>query len=228
MITRSRAKKQFETGIHTLPKEVLINLLMFLEPSEIRLICQSDNPKIREICASPVFRQAYAQKYPKKLLRGRVDVTGQGKSSFEITGRHDDTIYVRRKSDGEIRSIKFTPRRQIFPSTFVPEVAQFDTNALRFNNPMQIILYKDDDGKFKMEIGRENIYGVNTKEEDETFRRTYNQEVKEFLQSIERENWWSPTIQFRSNEASELAMIEFYNQVNDLTIEMGLEPLVLE
>lgn len=56
MITRSKAKRareeevqrlqnEMEQNIESLPKEVIMNLLLFLEPSEVRLICSSDNPK---------------------------------------------------------------------------------------------------------------------------------------------------------------------------------------
>ena len=130
--------------------------------------------------------------------------------------------------DRKLQSIEFIPYKQIYPSTVIADAFRFNTMTLRHNNPMQIVLYKDDDGKFVMEIGRENMYGITTKDEDAQFRNNYNQEVKEFLQSIERETWYSPNIQFRNNQVSEKTMMEFLNQVNDIAVEQGFDPIVLE
>ena len=52
--------------MQNLPKEALFNLLLQIEPKEIKIVCLSRNSKVREICNSEYFQEAYNNKYPKK------------------------------------------------------------------------------------------------------------------------------------------------------------------
>jgi len=50
--------------IESLPKEVLFNLLLQVEPNEIGIVCRgAKNPKIRKICESEHFKNIYSEKY---------------------------------------------------------------------------------------------------------------------------------------------------------------------
>ena len=93
---------------------------------------------------------------------------------------------------------------------------------LIMNKTIQIIITEDEDGKFRMTIGRDNIYGIFNKKDAESFSKNYNQEVKEFLESIEREKWWNSNIQFRENYATDKAMKEFYDDVINIMKRMNL------
>ena len=61
--------------IHHLPKEALFTLLLQVEPTEIKTVCFSKNKKVREICNSEYFREAYKQKYRKVDFIYRKDLT---------------------------------------------------------------------------------------------------------------------------------------------------------
>jgi len=50
-------------NVSELPKPVLFNLLLQIEPEEIITVCKSKNPKIREICYLPRFMKEYENKY---------------------------------------------------------------------------------------------------------------------------------------------------------------------
>ena len=61
--------------IQNLPKEAIFSLLLQIEPEEIKTVCFSKNPKVREICNSLYFRQAHQNKYRKVDLSKRRDLT---------------------------------------------------------------------------------------------------------------------------------------------------------
>ena len=52
MNTRSKTKLQLQQDIKLLPKEALFQLLLQVEPREIKIVCYSKNPRVREICSS--------------------------------------------------------------------------------------------------------------------------------------------------------------------------------
>ena len=57
-------------NISDLPKPALFNLLLQIEPSEIRIVCNSENSKVREICYLPRFIEEYKNKYGEGKLSG--------------------------------------------------------------------------------------------------------------------------------------------------------------
>ena len=229
MITRSKSKKEKlekeklenKLDITNLPKEALFNLLLQVEPNEIKIVCLSKNPRVREICNSALFKKAYKEKYPKKLMgdrkfanfgRGFIEIIDEKKLNIIRISYNEDTE--------ELDYIEFIPSRQIYPSTVMPKNVIFSDLQLTRYNPMFMIIDEGEDGKFRMTIGRYNIYGLSAVKDAERFTENYNQEVKEFLQSIEREKWWNPNIQFRENYATDKAMKEFYNEVMDILRDM--------
>jgi len=220
--SKTRLKKEEEEkkiDINNLPKEALFQLLLQVEPKEIKIVCHSKNPRVRQICSSGLFQEAYKKKYPKKLLD--FFFTNMGRDNIEMIGKNKDIIRVVYNPETQkLKYIEFRPHNQIFPSTTIPENRSMINLHLEFrnNNPIQIVLFEDD-GEMKMTIGRDDIGEISTKKDEEKFRENYNQEVKEFLQSIERENWWNPNIQYQKNEVSKQSMNEFYNQVLNLMRE---------
>ena len=46
-----------------MPKEVIFQLLLNMPPDEVRMLCRSQNPKVRDICTSNYFRTEYRKKY---------------------------------------------------------------------------------------------------------------------------------------------------------------------
>ena len=54
--------------LNNLPKEALFSLFLQIEPEEIKTICLSKNPKIRQVCNSLYFQETYNKKYPKFKL----------------------------------------------------------------------------------------------------------------------------------------------------------------
>ncbi len=61
--------------ITAFPKEVLFNLLLMIEPHEIKTVCQSKNSRVRAICSSDLFQKAYKIKHFKKLMQGKISVS---------------------------------------------------------------------------------------------------------------------------------------------------------
>ena len=55
--------------LNNLPKEALFSLFLQIEPEEIKTICLSKNPKIRQVCNSSYFQEVYDKKYPKKRFK---------------------------------------------------------------------------------------------------------------------------------------------------------------
>jgi len=59
--------------ISKLPKPALFNLLLQIEPIEIRIVCNSKNPKVREICQLPRFMEEYKNKHKDEGFLFRFD-----------------------------------------------------------------------------------------------------------------------------------------------------------
>lgn len=225
MLTRSQSKKLID--INNLPKEALFDLLLQVEPREIKIVCYSKNPRVRQICNSGLFKKAYKEKYPKKLI-GDQSFANFGKGFIEIVDEKKlNVIRISYDEDSkELNYIDFIPHRQVYPSTMIPEELGY-VNLDRYlleKSPMTISIYENEDGsKYIMDVGRNNGYSFTVKQ-DEQFRKNYNQEVKEFLESIEREKWWNPNIQFgfMENLATEKSMKEFYEEVINIMKDMNL------
>ena len=54
--------------LNNLPKEVLFTLFLHIKRKEFQTICLSKNSKIRQVCDSAYFQEAYKQKYPRFKL----------------------------------------------------------------------------------------------------------------------------------------------------------------
>ncbi len=147
---KTRSQRANKMDITSLPKEVLFNLLLMIEPHEIGTVCQSKNVRVRAICSSQLFQEAYKKKYPRKLMTGNISVS------------KDDNIYTFIDEKGNemkislanknIALMEYTPFRQIYPSTYVKSSSEFanfilDEATLRTKNPLSIYIRKFD-GKY--------------------------------------------------------------------------------
>ena len=209
--------------ITALPKEVLFNLLLIVEPHEIDIVCRSKNSRVRAICSSRMFQQAYKLKYPRKLMIGKISVNKSG--DFYIFTDEKENEIVMEHENGKIDSIEYTPFRQIYPSTYVKSISELsdffiDEDSLRMNNPLLVSMrrYKNN---YSLRIGREGLYGVRMNADEKIFLDSYNSEVKEFLDYVERPNWYSPDIKYGSL-ASEKSMKEFNNEIIDILKEVKI------
>ncbi len=201
--------------IKYLPKEALFNLLLQVEPREIKIVCGSLNRKVREICQSDLFKEAYKKKYPKKLLGKIIDAYKDSVKTIYYDEK-GNSIEINHTSD----FIIYTPYKQIYPSTYIKNYTE---DELRKINPITIFKYTDG----KVYIGRDSMTEVITNEDEELFLNSYNKEVKEFLEYIEREKWWNPNINFDDNQVNNEIKYEFLNEVTDL-IDLYYDGVALE
>ena len=192
MITRSKAKaekirldEEKSSYISKLPKEVIFTLLLQLELDELRVVCFSKNPKIREICTSEIFQKAYIEKFPKKLIHDPVTIAINPTNPyyFEIMQNKPLVILEVFAKPNKINTMTYRP---------------YDKNFM--------IVFYERDGRNYIRIEPKFNY----------VPENYNQEVKEFLHSIERGEWWSPDIQDEKSLLTEKATMEFYNQAIDI------------
>ena len=193
--------------IKYLPKEALFNLLLQLEPREMKIVCGSLNRKVREICKGDLFKKAYHDKYD--LLKGKF-IKEYGENEVILTDELGNKIQIfYGETDTDIQAIEFTPFKQIYPSTFRKNYNEYE---LRKSNPLTIVMSADN----KLYIGRDFMSEVLTIEDENRFLNNYNKEVKEFLQYINREYWWKPDINFGDNIICERHREEFKKEVIDL------------
>ena len=61
MATRNEDSNKIDIG--ALIKEEIFQLLLQLEPNEIRIVCFSKNKRVREVCTSKYFRDTYKEKH---------------------------------------------------------------------------------------------------------------------------------------------------------------------
>lgn len=190
--------------ISKLPKPALFNLILQVKPEEIKYVCKSNNPRVREICRSKLFQEAYKKKHPKKLMGKIVDVYKDG-----IKIIYEDAMgnTIENYNNGEM--FIYTPFKQIYPSTYRKN---FTETELRMNNPITLFKYNDEN----LYVGRDQMHEIFTTEDEEKFLESYNKEVKEFLEYIERESWWNPDIQFGDNQLSEKIKKEFMTEVEKI------------
>lgn len=214
--------------IGKLDKEALFNLLLMVEPDEIKIVCHSKNPRVRIICSSPLFQEAYKKKYPRKLMIGKIthsykDFMDGGLYVFidEKGNQIKINTKIRSTQGGDIhrvRRITYQPFKQMYPSTFKltgrgEETIELTEEELRYANPITIDLYKTKEG-YEMTIGRDLLYSVFTHKNEEDFLKRYPLEVKEFLEYLERERWWNDDIiNPEQNFASKKAILEFTREV---------------
>jgi len=193
--------------IKYLPKEALFNLLLQLEPREMKIVCGSLNRKVREICKGDLFKKAYHDKYD--LLKGKINKE-YGENEIILTDALGNKIQIfYDETDADIQTIEFTPFKQIYPSTFRKNYNEYE---LRKSNPLTMVMSADN----KLYIGRDFMSEVFTIEDENRFLNNYNKEVKEFLQYINREYWWKPDINFSDNIICERHREEFLKEVTDL------------
>jgi len=197
--------------ISKLPKPALFNLIMQLEPREMKIVCGSKNHRVREICESNLFRKAYSQKYD--LLKQPIEIEEDrimGSKKLNLTDVEGNVLEVLYKNDGKtIYGITYTPFKQIYASTFRKN---FTEDELRRSNPLAINYNAD----YDLYIGRSKVHEVFTEEEEKRFLDSFNKEVKEFLEYIGRESWWNPNIQFGDDKVNENIAKEFLDEVQDL------------
>ena len=96
--------------ITKLPKEVLFDLLLMVEPHEIGTVCRSKNSRVRAICSSKLFQQAYKKKYPRKLMTGKISVSVK-MTYYTFKDEKGNQIII-----GD-NIIQYIPKKQIYPST---------------------------------------------------------------------------------------------------------------
>ena len=201
--------------IKYLPKEALFNLLLQLEPREMKIVCGSLNRKVREICQSDLFKKAYSYKY--YLLKGKIEIDEDkfnGLKRLILKDEIGNKLDILYKNDGKtISAITYEPFKQLYASTYKKNLTE---DEIRLFNPIKIDYDEYDDGEYNLHIGREDLKGIFTVKGSEIFLNNYNKEVKEFLQYIDRESWWNPDIQFHDNEVSESIREEFLKEVTDL------------
>ena len=59
-----RLSKEFYYIAEKMPKNVIFELLLQMNPEDIRFLCSSQNSKIRNICQSSYFKNSYIEKWP--------------------------------------------------------------------------------------------------------------------------------------------------------------------
>jgi hypothetical protein len=229
---RTRTKVANKIDIKTLPKEILFELLLKIEPHEISIVCRSKNSSIRAICSSKLFQETYKKKYPKKLMIGKIKhVYDYQKHTYIFTDETGNKIKILYEND-VIEGIEYIPFKQVYPSTYIKSEKDFvlTEDMLRERNPLIIDFYNNDDGEYVIEFGRrEPPYGIFTRKDDENFIASFNPEIKEFLLSIEKPNWYDEKYKQRNAFGSNIVKKEFYNEiVNTLnTVWQIINPLNL-
>ena len=208
---RTRSQKANKMDITSLPKEVLFNLLLMVEPHEIGTVCQSKNVRVRAICSSQLFQEAYKKKYPRKLMTGNISVS-KDDNIYTFTDEKDNEIKIS-MANKNIALMEYTP----FKQTYVKSSSEFanfilDEPTLRTQNRLSIYIKKFD-GKYNFFINRETIYGVYTVEDDKRFQDSRGLEVQEFLEYIERPNWYSENFKKSFGVGDIKAMKEFNDEV---------------
>lgn len=186
--------------INNFPVPALLNLLLQIEPREIKILCNSKNRKVRKICSSVLFKKAYSEKYD--LLKGEIKF--ENNILKDEIGNEIQFKLIKKA----VNNITYTPFRQIYPSTFIKNYSE---DELRNHNPITISYLEGN-----LYIGRDRMSEVLTVEDEQNFINGYNKEVKEFLQYIRRESWWNPEIEFGNNQIYQKHGKEFKDEVIDL------------
>ena len=212
-------------NINSFPKEVLFNLLLMVEPYEIGTVCQSKNTRVRTICSSQLFQEAYKKKYPRKLMTGNISVS-KHRDNYTFTDGKGNQIFI-----GKFRT-EYIPARQIYPSTYrksSSELANFilDEQTLKRENPISINIEKEDIGNansgYEIYIGRETLYGTRTPEDERRMLASYDQEVREFLTHLERPQWYNDKIKYFANpQVDERLMKEFNDEIIDVLKDVNI------
>ena len=128
--------------IHELPKEALFTLFLQIEPEEIKTVCFSRNKKVREICNSNYFQQAYGQKYRKVDFSGRKDLT---KNDFKsLIGSYSINLSYTNVTDEDLKYLSNAPKLFILTLTYtnvtdeglkyLPSIPNLSTLNLSYTN----------------------------------------------------------------------------------------------
>jgi len=201
--------------ITLLPKEVLFNLLLQVQPNEIGVVCTSKNSNVRTICKSKLFQDEYKKKFPKKLLTGKIkkDYDYENRT-YIFTDENGNRIKIYLDRHGETDVIEYIPYKQQYPSTYIrsDNGMVLSENILRSENPF-IIRIAAENGNLGLYIGRDRVYGVFTNNDDERYQNSYRNEIKEFLKRLEKPNWWDEKYQFNKSFGTEEVRKDFYFEV---------------
>ncbi len=199
-----------------LPKEVLFDLLLKVEPHEIDIVCRSKNSRVRAICSSKLFQEAYKLKYPRKLMTGEISVSKQFHEIYIFTDEKGNKITIERGSG----VIQYIPAKQIYPSTY--KLSDFIFNQ---ENPIMIHIERDTVSfKYEMKIGREHLYRTANLENENRIIDAFNQEVREFLTYIERTNWYDEKTNYLDIWQTDNKLIkEFYDDIVDALKDVKIE-----
>ncbi len=202
--------------ITKLPKEVLFDLLLMVKPDEIDIVCRSKNSRVRAICSSKLFQETYKKKYPKKLMTGKISVS-ESNDTYTFKDKNENKIRIL-SVDGIITWIEYIPNRQMYPSTYVKSSKctkpHIDERTLRRENPLAIRIKKYFHG-YDFFINREYIYGALTFTDEKNFSNSRGPEVREFLEYIEKPNWYSENFK-KSGKGDFKSLKEFNDEIVDV------------
>ena len=172
-------KKKFgKIDVPSLPKEVIFQLLLQLEPHEIKEVCFSKNYKVRKVCNSGIFQEAYKNKH-YGLLKGKIYSKYDLKTGdIFLKDEEGNTLEIKfDPNDKKMTDIKYTPFKQKYYHTIY---RNFD---LRSFGPLLISSSLSDAFGLSLFLDRENYV------DDEYFNYQVHNEQREFLEYINREKW---------------------------------------
>lgn len=114
MLTRSRRKEYPQNmDLDLLPKEVLIEILLLLDPEQLRVVCNTKSLKIREICSSNILKESVKKRYPKQIMIGKITYyQDYEKDTLNFKDTVGNRIIIKRDGS-EIIRITYIPVKQI-------------------------------------------------------------------------------------------------------------------
>lgn len=101
-----KEKDALDKFIQTAPKEILFPIMLQLDPKEIRIICESRNKRVRDVCNSEDFQKAYWEIHRRKLMQREIDVSFKNKEFFLIDDKLN-RLKIKINNDGKIKSIVY-------------------------------------------------------------------------------------------------------------------------
>ena len=207
------------------PKEVLFDLLLMVQPHEIDIVCRSKNSRVRAICSSKLFQQAYKLKYPRKLMTGKISYQMTPRLHI-FTDENGNRIHILYR-DEEIEWLVYIPSMQVYDSTYINGSSFFqdpiNEKILSIENPLEIYIKKQQGGEYEMSIGRSRMYGVHVASDEKTFLESYNSEVREFLEHIGRSKWYSEKLKYKYTRTDNQLMKEFNDEIVDVLKDVQIE-----
>jgi hypothetical protein len=183
--------------IGSLPKEVLFELLLKVDPHEISVVCHSKNRNVRAICSSKLFQETYKKKH-YKLMGGNILAKYDYENRKYIFRDEIGNQIKISEERGEITSIEYIPYKQIYTSTTNSYLLKETESEIREINPMNITMIKRNDDWY-IEFGRDGFAN--------------GPEIKTFLISIGKLNWWSEDYNYSPVWGSRAVLKEFYDEI---------------